>query len=106
MRQLLAILIVALAAMSSVGSSPRWEAVEVPGRIFTEQRLEPDWTDVAVRDNAIYILSNRQVNVKVFTILGQLVSQETIPAGVHRLQMKAKGIYILKIGTTTRRVTI
>jgi len=106
MRQLLAILLVAIAAMPSAGISPRWEAVDVPERIFMEQRADPDWADVAVRDKTIYIVTQKQVNVKVFTILGQLISQETLPAGVHRLQMKTKGIYILKIGTTTRRVTI
>ncbi|MDE6814361.1 MAG: T9SS type A sorting domain-containing protein, partial [Duncaniella sp.] len=58
-------------------------------------------------DSAIYVTSQHQVSVKVFTILGQLISQETLPAGTHRLQMSAKGIYILKIGTNiTRRVTI
>lgn len=61
---------------------------------------------MAVRDSCIYVTSPRQVSVKVFTILGQLISQETLPAGTHRLQMSAKGIYILKLGTTTRRVTI
>ena len=106
MRQLFVILLIAFAAMLAIGATPRWETVDAPGRIFTEQRLDPEWFDVAVRDNAIYIVSQKQVNVKVFTILGQLVSQETLPAGTHRLQMKAKGIYILKIGTTTRRVTI
>lgn len=106
MRQFFLIAFVVISALLSSGASPRWEAVDAPGRIFTEQRSDPDWTDVAVRDGAIYIASQRQVSVKVFTILGQLISQETLPAGTHRLTMSAKGIYILKIGTTTRRVTI
>lgn len=106
MRQLFVILSLALAFLLSSGASPRWEIVDAPAGIFAEQRTEPDWVDVVVRDNVIYIASQKQVNVKVFTILGQLVSQETLPAGVHRLQMKTKGIYILKIGTLTRRLTI
>ena len=106
MRQLIVIALVVISALLSSGAAPRWEAVDAPGRIFTEQRSDPEWTDVAVRDGHIYVISQREVNVKVFTILGQLISQETLPAGTHRLHMSAKGLYILKIGTTTRRVTI
>ena len=62
--------------------------------------------EMAVRDNFIYIAAPRPVTVKVFTILGQLISQTTLPAGIHRLPMSAKGIYIIKIGGSTRRVTI
>ncbi len=106
MRQFVLITVILLSALLSTGAAPRWEAVDSPGRIFTEQKAETEITDVAVRDSCIYVTSTRQVNVKVFTILGQLISQATLPAGTHRLQMSAKGIYILKLGTTTRRVTI
>lgn len=107
MRRLIAITLTAMLAMlAATASAPRWEAVDVPGRIFSEQRFDSETADVAVVDNTIYIATQRPVSVKVFTILGQLVSQATLPAGTHRLVMKAKGIYILKIGTTTRRVTI
>lgn len=106
MRQIIVIAFIVLSALLSSGVAPRWENVDAPGRMFTEQRTDPDWTEVAVHDGAIYVSTQRQVSVKVFTILGQLISQETLPAGTYRLSMKAKGIYILKIGTTTRRVTI
>ena len=106
MRQLLVILIVALASVFASGAIPRWESLDTPGNIFTEQRIDTDGVELVVRDNTIYIMSQKPVSVKVFTILGQLVTQDTLPAGAHRLQMKTKGIYILKIGTTTRRVTI
>ena len=106
MRQFIIATFIVISALRSSGATPRWEAVDVPGRIFTEQRSDADQTDVVVRDGAIYIASQHQVSVKVFTILGQLISQETLPAGTHRLTMSTKGIYILKIGTTTRRVTI
>lgn len=107
MRRILLTAVIVLTALLSSGASPRWESVNAPGRIFSEQHSDSsEWTDVAVKDSCIYIASQRPVSVKVFTILGQLISQETLQPGVHRLPMKAKGIYILKIGTTTRRVTI
>lgn len=105
MYRLLTLFIVALTAIVALGAPPRWENVDVPPRTV-EQRVETDTPEIAVVDGYIYVTSSRPVAVKVFTILGQLVSQESIPAGVNRLRLNAKGIYILKIGSLTRRVTI
>lgn len=106
MRKLLVILILGLTSLFS-GAVTRWEAVDAPDRMFTEMRSDPEaQAEMAVRDNFIYIATPRPVSVKVFTILGQLISQATLPAGIHRLPMSAKGIYIIKIGSSTRRVTI
>ena len=109
MRKFIVILLtVVIATLTSVAAVPqRWEAVDAPARMFTEMRSDPEApAEMAVRDSFIYVATNRQVSVKIFTILGQLISQETLPAGVHRLSMSAKGIYIIKIGSSTRRVTI
>lgn len=107
-RQLLTILIVALWAVTASSAAPRWESVDVPAHVLPaeQQRTDDNTVEMAVSDGYIYIGSARPVTVKVFTILGQLISQESLPAGTHRLRMTAKGVYILKIGTSTRRVTI
>lgn len=105
MRRLIPMLIAAAMAVAVLGADnstpPRWEQVT---SVATE--IPDDGIDVAVRDNYIYVNTPRQVNVKVFTILGQLVSQGNLPPGVSRLRVNARGIYILKAGTVTRRVTI
>ena len=41
MRQLIVIALVVISALLSSGAAPRWEAVDAPGRIFTEQRSDP-----------------------------------------------------------------
>lgn len=61
---------------------------------------------VTVRDMYIYVDVDRPTAVKLFTILGQPVSQGQLPAGTSRFRVSARGIYILKIGSTTRRITI
>lgn len=78
----------------------RWEQVDT---------VAPELSDnvtVAVRDNYIYVTVERPTAVKLFTILGQPVSQATIPAGTSRFKVSARGIYILKAGSLTRRITI
>jgi len=84
---------------------PRWEVVE------SDTSGDPgegagDRVEVSARDGYIYVTTPREVNVKVFTILGQLVSQGRLPAGTSRLRVNNKGIYILKTGSFTCRVTI
>lgn len=108
MRRLLSTLALALTlSMAATGATPRWEGVDVPPRVAsTTQHTGDGAVDVAVIDGYIYIGATRQVSVKVFTILGQLISQETLPAGSHRLRMTARGVYILKVGESTIRVTI
>ena len=54
----------------------------------------------------IYLWSDKPVTVKLFSILGQLISQETVKPGLHRIRLASRGIYILRAGTTTRRITI
>lgn len=108
MRQLLTILVVALWALTVSSAAPRWENVTTPVSVLpqVEQRVDDNGVEVAVSEGYIYIGTTRPVTVKVFTILGQLISQESLTSGTHRLRMTARGVYILKIGPTTRRVTI
>lgn len=62
--------------------------------------------DVRVADGAVVLTLTRKSPVKIFTILGQLVAEQQLEAGVWRMPLTVRGIYILKIGDTTRRITI
>lgn len=87
-------------ATAAPAQKSRWEQVETaPGDLSEELA-------VVVRDNYIYVTVYRPTAVKLFTILGQPVSQVTLPAGTSRFKVAARGIYILKAGSTTRRITI
>lgn len=106
MRRLLIVLMVcaaALAAPLAEGAAPRWENME---RAQWSERLDADGLDVAVADGVVYLTLASRSHVKVFTILGQLISQETLAPGTHRMRLGARGIYIIKVGEATRRVTI
>ena len=97
------ILLLTLAAALTVPATAqksRWEQVETARGDLSEELA------VVVRDNYIYITVYRPTAVKLFTILGQPVSQVTLPAGTSRFKVAARGIYILKAGSTTRRITI
>ena len=112
MRRLLFILTLILAtAFTLSAASPRWETAEaVPAQVAESIRAQAQSPTVqvahAVHDGYIYITASSAVQVKVFTILGQLISQDTLPAGTLRLRISARGIYLLKLGSATLRVTI
>lgn len=65
-----------------------------------------DNIEVKVIDAAIVLTVSQTTNVKLFTILGQLVAEQKIEAGTWRMPLSSRGIYILKAGSVTRRVTI
>ena len=108
MRKLLAILFLTLlCSLAGSGASlPTWEEVttSVPA---VEQTLDRETeTEIVVRDGYIYLWSDKPVTVKLFSILGQLITQENLKPGLHRSRLSSRGIYILRAGTTTRRITL
>lgn len=108
MRKFIAILTIALWANCATGASPRWESTDAPigMELISDQKGDSNVVEMTVKDGYIYISATQPLTVKVFSILGQLINQETLPSGIHRLRMTTRGVYILKAGPTTRRVTI
>ena len=86
---------------------PKWEQIATAPPVADSSRINSDnAANVSVQDMYIYIELEQPASVKLFTILGQPVSQVQLPAGTSRYKVSARGIYILKIGSVTRRVTI
>lgn len=96
----------AMAATAAVAAPPAWEEVTSPPPAVVQSIDGEGTTEVVVRDGYIYIWSQKPVTVKLFSILGQQIHQETVPAGLHRLRLGSKGIFILRAGSLTRRVTL
>ena len=82
-----------------------WESVKSEvteaNSIVKEQELE-----IMTAPATIIVRSSQPVQIKVFTILGRLVSSETLPAGVSQLSVGAHGVYIIKVGELTCKVAI
>jgi len=63
-------------------------------------------TSIATAGGYIYVETARPVEVKLFTILGQLIGRRQLEPGIHRIRIASRGIYLIKIGSTTRRIVI
>lgn len=96
----------ALAALVADAAPPAWEGVNAPRPEIVQEMEMDSQTEIVVRDGAIYLWVAKPTNVKIFSILGQLISSENLQPGLHRLRLTSRGIYILQAGSTTRRVTL
>lgn len=95
-------------SVSVTTSASDWERIgtaQAPVAQNVETSDQSPYIRTEVRDGYLYLTIERDAPVKVFTILGQLVTSQQLGAGRWRLPLKVRGIYILKIGPVTRRVT-
>lgn len=108
MRKLLVILamIMAFAAPVDMSARAQWREVsQAQGRSLTDPR-QTDGIEIFQRSGTITIRTQRPIQVKVFTILGQLVSQANLPAGTSELKLNTRGIFLVKIGNITQKVAL
>ncbi len=82
-----------------------WEPVKTE---YPDSKSIAKDTDVEIKvgQGHLVVIANRQVNIKVFSILGQLISSENLPAGTHRLAGNPHGVYIVKAGDLTCKVVL
>lgn len=92
-------------AITCADAATRWEQTSQLSQRDAE-RLDDAGMELSVRDGVVTLTLLHPTQVRVLTILGQPVSQQSLPAGVHRLKISARGIYIIRIGSVTRRITI
>lgn len=85
-------------------SAPQWETV-TPMTSGKDDAQLTDQLEVSREGEYIYLTVSRRSTVRLYTILGQMVSQQTVEPGTYRFRLKARGIYILKCGNSTRRIT-
>ncbi len=103
MRRLILITAILLCICYGVNAASAWE--RTGGKVQPE-RIDAEGPEVIVSEGYVYVSTTRPTTVKVFSILGQLISQETIQPGISRFRLPSRGIYILKVGTLTKRITI
>lgn len=77
-----------------------------PPDVDIKRPPQEDGVQIFVRNNYIYVVTDHEIPVRVFSILGDLIGEGKLHHGVYRMPIKARGIYIVKAGTSTLRVTL
>lgn len=90
-------------------------ALEVMARGWEPLKAERTDVKLVVREaeveiksapGVIVVTTSHQVPIKIFTILGRLVSSETLPQGSMQFLVPAHGVYIVKAGDLTCKVAV
>lgn len=83
----------------------KWEPVKEE-RADSKTIVKETEFEIKTASSTIIITSNHSAKIQIFTILGRLVSSDTIPAGTSQLILPAHGIYLVKIGGITCKVAV
>ena len=110
MRNLITSVVLFLATFGysgEIGAQTHWrEASNDTAVQNTEARIATEGIEIYSKDGHIVVHLPHKAQVKVFTILGQLVSQAELNAGTSMLKMNSRGIYIVKVGNITQKVAM
>lgn len=101
----LALLLAAAMPVSGYGAAKGWEVVKEE-RVDAKSVVKETDLEIKASSGLILINTNHTVQVKVFTILGRLVSSETVAPGRSQLQLPTHGVYIVKVGDITCKVAV
>ena len=102
--------LMAVAAMSIAVSLPLpsfakgWEPVRTDVSGLSSVARDND-VEIRVSPGHVVVIAAQSVQIKVFTILGQVVSSESLPAGTSRLPL-SHGVYIVKVGDLTCKIAV
>lgn len=101
----MAAVIFALASLPSAGYAKGWETVKAENpqaqHIASDSELE-----IKTGRGVIYISSTRNLNVKIFTILGSRIADDNLTPGSYQFSVPTHGVYIIKAGDLTCKVAV
>jgi len=109
MKRLLVILafVLSLGLHNSALADAQWRETnrEVQGKTWNDPRTS-EGIEIYGSNGTITIVTPKRINVRVYTILGQMVSQATLQPGTSELRLGSRGIYLVRIGNITQKVAI
>lgn len=85
---------------------PVWEVVEVAEESTDGPDAAAESVEAEISDGKVYIRVQHPVEVRVYSILGQLVTKRKLAPGTTALTLGSRGIYILKTDTVTKRINL
>ncbi|MDY6301989.1 MAG: T9SS type A sorting domain-containing protein [Bacteroidales bacterium] len=109
MKRLLAILtlVFALGLGNTALGEIQWHETnrDIQGKTWNDPRTS-DGIEIYGRNGVITVVTPKRITVRVYTILGQMVSQATLQNGSYELRLGSRGIYLVRIGNLTQKVAI
>ncbi len=95
----------ALLPFAAESAPGKWEQVKTE-RSDTRTVAKDSDTEIKAARGVVVVNSTKSVQVKIYTILGRLVSRDTLPAGTSQISIQPHGVYIIKIGDLTCKAAL
>ncbi len=96
---------IALTSVSFPSVAKGWEVLKTE-RSDTRQAAINSEIEIKTAKGVIIVTANHPSQIKVFTILGRLVSSENLPAGTFQFTVPAHGVYIIQAGDLTCKAAL
>ncbi len=103
---LIAVVFASLAPCRMQAAVPDWVRVDNAAPGMNLEISRPEQVEVTVNDGTVYLYTATEMTVKIFTILGQQITVKKLTPGLWSFKLNARGIYILKAGTVTKRLSV
>ena len=84
---------------------PQWQEAKTINGNFKAILAQPD-IEVFSAPNVIMLKVNQEIEVRLFTILGKLISAQHLQPGIFQYQMDAHGIYIIKTDKSSCKIAV
>ena len=89
-----------------VGSSACIHASAYDKETAGTESEESEKFEVTVKGQYIYVYAPKAVTLRLYSILGQLITTQAVQPGTTRIKAPGRGVYILQAGQITQRKTI
>lgn len=106
------VILFALALGCSVAPQAQAQSTEqavvwgIDGDNRTGDNARGNEIEISSKDGNIYIRTPRKIQVTIYTILGQIVTERTLNPGISEVKIGTRGIYLVKIEGKTQKVAL
>ena len=92
-------------AVPSVADAKGWEGVK-PEKAQGNHVVSDSEIEIKAGGGIIFINTTKNINIKIFTILGSRISDENLAPGTYQFTVPTHGVYIIKAGDLTCKVAV
>ena len=82
-----------------------WETVRTE-RTDAKSIHRDSEVEIKAARGVLVVSSGHAVQIKIFTILGSLIANDTLQPGTYQFAVPAHGVYIVKVGDMTCKVAL
>lgn len=107
LKRILGILVMAAAilAMASPVYARGWESPKVEKDALRQVASD---TEIEIRAGSgiIYVTTTRNINIKIYTILGSRIADDTLSPGSYQFMVPTHGVYLIKAADLTCKIAV